>query len=87
MQINQSINPNRYQSSFIFYPLQHNITQHGMLPQYPTTTTKLIYDWFKCGFNKAKKYSSLMMVLGPKHVGAVLMCKFYISALVGIIIE
>jgi len=30
-----------------------------------------------------------MMVLGPKHVGAVcvLMCKFYISALVGIIIE
>jgi len=25
---------------------QHNITQHGMLPQYPTTTTKLIYDWF-----------------------------------------
>jgi len=28
-----------------------------------------------------------MMVLGPKHVGVVLMCKFYISALVGIIIE
>jgi len=55
---------------------QHNITQHGMLPQYPALTTKLIYDWFYCGFwydfIKAKKYSSLMMVLGPKHVGAVL---------------
>ena len=25
---------------------QHNITHHGMLPQYPTSTTKLIYDWF-----------------------------------------
>jgi len=25
---------------------QHNITQHDMLPQYPTSTTKFIYDWF-----------------------------------------
>ena len=25
---------------------QHNITQHGMLPQYPTGTTKLICDYF-----------------------------------------
>jgi len=33
-----------------------------------------------------------MMVLGPKHVGAflcfnILMCKFYISAVVGIVTE
>ena len=28
-----------------------------------------------------------MMVLGPKHVGVVLMCKFYICAVVGIITE
>ena len=25
---------------------QHNITQHGMLPQHPTCTTKLICDYF-----------------------------------------
>jgi len=25
---------------------QHNITQHGMLPQHPTGTTKLISDYF-----------------------------------------
>jgi len=50
---------------------QHNITQHGMLPQYPTGTAKLICDYFY--FDFSKEYSSLMTVLGPKHVGAFLM--------------
>jgi len=25
---------------------QHNLTQHGMLPQHPISTTKLISDYF-----------------------------------------
>jgi len=33
-------------TSITVHSSQHNITQHGMLPQYPTSTTKLIYDWF-----------------------------------------
>ena len=45
---------------------------------------------FNVTLTRQRKYSSLMMVLGPKHVlsnFSVLMCKLYISALVGIIIE
>ena len=30
---------------------QHNITQHGMLPQHPTCTAKFICDYFKFDFS------------------------------------
>ena len=32
---------------------QHNITQHGMLPQHPTCTKKSICDYLYCDFSKA----------------------------------
>jgi len=51
---------------------QRNITQHGMLPQHPPCTIKLICDYFKHDFSK-EYIAPLMMVLGPRHVGAFLL--------------
>jgi len=69
---------------------QHNITQHGMLPQYPTGTAKLM-DFYSATLAR----TIWLPDDGPRtetcrSVFNVLMCKFYkfyICAVVGIIIE
>ena len=69
---------------------QHNITQHSMLPQYPTGTAKLM------SFNRVTLARTIWLPDdGPRtetclSVFNVSMCKFdkfYICAVVGIIIE
>jgi len=61
-----------------------------MLPQHQVDIRKLISECFlKCDFSK-EQCSSLKMILGSKHVGAilnVLMYKFYVCALVGVLIK
>jgi len=48
------------------------VTQHGMLPQHPVNIRKLISECFsKCDLSK-EQCSSLKMILGSKHVGAIL---------------
>ena len=55
----------------------------------PSNIRKLITECWKCGFSK-EECSSLKMILGSKHVGAilnVLVQKFYVCALVGVLIK
>ena len=51
---------------------QRTLTQCDMLPQHPVNIKKLISECFeKCDFSK-EQCSSLKMILGSKHVGAIL---------------
>ena len=64
---------------------QRTLTQHDMLPQRPANIEELFCECFKNDFSKEQR-SSLRMILGSKHVGAilsVLMWNFYVSAFVG----
>jgi len=49
------------------------LTQYDMLPQHQVNIRKLISEcvFFKCDFSK-EQCSSLKMILGSKHVGAIL---------------
>jgi len=62
------------------------LTQYDMLPQHQVNIRKLISECFKkCDFSK-EHCISLKMILGSKHVGAILNVlskKFYVFALVG----
>jgi len=63
---------------------QRTLTQHDMLPQHPINIRELINECFKNNFSKEQR-SYLKMILGSKHVGAILsilMSKFYVSAFV-----
>ena len=50
---------------------QRTLTQHDMLPQHPVNIMELFCECFKNYFSEEQR-SSLMMILGSKHVGAIL---------------
>ena len=50
---------------------QRTLTQHDMLPQHPVNIMELFCEFFKNDFSKEQR-SSLRMILGSKHVGAIL---------------
>jgi len=50
---------------------QRTLTQHNMLPQHPVNTKKLFCECFQNDFSKEQS-STLRMILGSKHVGAIL---------------
>jgi len=82
--------PNTECTSVAGHSSQHNITQHDMLPQYPTGTAKLIWLFI---VTLARTIWLPEVGLGTetcRSVFNVLMCKFhkfYICAVVGVIIE
>jgi len=53
------------------HPQQRTLTQHDMLPQHPVNIMELFCECFKNDFSK-EQCSSLRMILGSKHVGAIL---------------
>jgi len=50
---------------------QRTLTQHDMLPQHPVNIKELFCECFKSDFSKEQR-SSLRMIIGSKHVGAIL---------------
>ena len=53
------------------YSQQRTLTQHYMLPQHPINIRELFCECFQNDFSKEQR-SSLRMILGSKHVGAIL---------------
>jgi len=50
---------------------QRTLTQHGILPQHSVNIKELFCECFENDFSKEQR-SSLRMILGSKHVGAIL---------------